>query len=82
VTGDHISVELAEAPVAKGDFDKHLDSSRHELDKIWATMRDENTAIRREITDAVQHSQEMLMASLKKTGANYQTSSTTFPARS
>jgi len=50
--------------------------------KSGATMRDENTAIRREITDAVQHSQEMLMGQLEKNRANYQTSSTTFPARS
>jgi predicted DNA-binding protein (MmcQ/YjbR family) len=66
VTGDRISVELTEDPVTRTDFHKHLDASRHELDKVWTTMRDENTAIRHEITEAVQHSQEMLMDKLEK----------------
>jgi hypothetical protein len=66
VNGDRISVELTENPVTRTDFHNHLDSSRREIDKIWATVRDENTAIRHEITEAVQHSQEMLMDKLEQ----------------
>lgn len=65
-TDEHISVELVENLVTKTDFNNRLESNRREFDKIWATGRDENTAIRHGIAAAVQHSQEMLMDKLEK----------------
>jgi hypothetical protein len=58
--------EIQPAVITRADFVDHVESSRRELDEIRATGRAENTAIRHEITEAVQHSQEMLMDKLEK----------------
>jgi DNA transposition AAA+ family ATPase len=60
-------VKLVENLVTRTDFNNHLESNRRKFDKIWATGRAENTAVRHEIATALQHSQEMLMDKLEKT---------------
>jgi hypothetical protein len=79
--GNLTSLSPAEAAIVKPDFDKHLDSNRREFDRIWATVRDENTAIRHEITEAVQHSQEMLMDKLEKNRRELSDKLDTIPSR-
>ena len=60
-----LDVQLAEARVSQDDFNAHKERVDKELSLLWTTVRTENTAIRREITDAVSHSQEVLMEKLE-----------------
>ena len=55
-----LDVQIIESLVSKDDFGQHTLRVDRELTALWNTMRTENTAIRREITDAVTHSQEVV----------------------
>ena len=69
-------VEIVESLVTKDDFKTNNDDVRRalkasdqkferEIQSLWSTLRSENTAIRREITDAVRHSEELVMDKLE-----------------
>ena len=60
-----LDVQIIETLVSKEDFGEHKQHMDRELNALWNTVRAENTAIRREITDAVTHSQEIVMDKLE-----------------
>ena len=61
-----IDVNILESLASKDELSALAKASRKEFDDLWFTVRSENTAIRKEITGAVTHSQEVVMEKLEK----------------
>jgi hypothetical protein len=60
-----LDVKILETLASKSDVQALAKSTRKEFDDLWFTVRNENTAIRKEITSAVSHSQEVVMDKLE-----------------
>jgi len=76
-----LDVQLVEQFTNKQEFNGAQKMARKEFDDIWATVRFENTAIRREITAAVQHTQETLMEKLEDNRRELSNQITAMPDR-